>query len=531
MAKKRFTYNEKLECVNALTAHVKEVDDVVKATMCGVSTIYKWIAERAAIEQHVKHGFGDKVRVVVKSYARKQKVVRATPSRYAPRAPREPIDEVRRVLEWLAGSPSGSVSLKELVHQFSIVPQFPDKSIQAQVAFVRRMVRAHALHGHVSFKIKRHTGNPTDSGSSPPPPPQEQSRYEMPSFSIAPPMHQAPARPLAPQVLELPSMPTMPPLAAWLDEPSDDNDDNLSDIGVDSVDLLDVLLQDYDCMSDSELSEADAVPKCASEVDRLNKSCISISSTDPDDTPDDPTPILNESCFDDVTSVEPPPCFNYVDSNVYRGDLRLTHSHRNLAELKRCPVNALCECWRINNRFREPMCNTNNCINVTNNNACPLHCRMGTLCANQGFDKDSAVKHSLFRTTDKGFGLRLDVAVHAGQHIMEYVGEVIGKDEFFRRFRNMSYAQVPDYYFMQLSPSTYVDAKVYGNNSRFINHSCEPNCIAEVWTLHGEKRIAITAMTNIDADVEVTFNYKWSTQAKTNTFPCKCGSAKCCGRM
>ncbi|ETV70131.1 hypothetical protein H257_14291 [Aphanomyces astaci] len=65
---------------------------------------------------------------------------------------------------------------------------------------------------------------------------------------------------------------------------------------------------------------------------------------------------------------------------------------------------------------------------------------MGTLCANQGFDKDSAVKHSFFRTADKGFGLRLDVAVHAGQH----------KDEFFRRFRNMSHAQVPDYYFMQL---------------------------------------------------------------------------------
>ncbi|RHY51620.1 hypothetical protein DYB30_012693, partial [Aphanomyces astaci] len=77
---------------------------------------------------------------------------------------------------------------------------------------------------------------------------------------------------------------------------------------------------------------------------------------------------------------------------------------------------------------------------------------MGTLCANQGFDKDSDVKHSLFRTTDKEFGLRQDVAMHAGQYIMEYVGEVIGKDEFFRRFRKMPYAQVPDYYFMQLSP-------------------------------------------------------------------------------
>ncbi|ETV70120.1 hypothetical protein H257_14279 [Aphanomyces astaci] len=39
----------------------------------------------------------------------------------------------------------------------------------------------------------------------------------------------------------------------------------------------------------------------------------------------------------------------------------------------------------------------------------------------------------------------------SGQHIMEYVGEVIGKDEFFWHFRSMSFSQVPDYYFMQIS--------------------------------------------------------------------------------
>ncbi|RHZ35710.1 hypothetical protein DYB26_012550 [Aphanomyces astaci] len=204
-------------------------------------------------------------------------------------------------------------------------------------------------------------------------------------------------------------------------------------------------------------------------------SCISTLSTELDNTPDDPTVTINKLCVTDVTSLEQPLSFKFINPNVYKGDLRVTHSHRNLAELKRCPVNALCECWRMHNRFREPICNTNNCINVTKNNTCPLHYRMGTLCANQGFDKGLATKHSLFHTSVKGFGLLLSAPVLAGQHGIEYVGEVIGKDEFARRFRNMSYAEVPECYFMQLSPSMYVDATVYGNNSRFIKCG-SPKC-------------------------------------------------------
>ncbi|RQM11206.1 hypothetical protein B5M09_013724, partial [Aphanomyces astaci] len=76
------------------------------------------------------------------------------------------------------------------------------------------------------------------------------------------------------------------------------------------------------------------------QADRLNMSCISTSSTELDNTPDDPTVTINKSCVNDVTPLEQPLSFKFINPNVYKGDLRVTHSHRNLTELKRCPVNA-----------------------------------------------------------------------------------------------------------------------------------------------------------------------------------------------
>lgn len=38
-----------------------------------------------------------------------------------------------------------------------------------------------------------------------------------------------------------------------------------------------------------------------------------------------------------------------------------------------------------------------------------------------------------------------------------------------------------DFYIMELETGLYVDGKKKGNLSRFINHSCDPNCELSVW--------------------------------------------------
>ena len=56
--------------------------------------------------------------------------------------------------------------------------------------------------------------------------------------------------------------------------------------------------------------------------------------------------------------------------------------------------------------------------------------------------------------------------------VMEYVGEVLDYEEFVRRtLRSRDH-----FYFMALSGDEILDASRKGNVSRFINHSCEPNC-------------------------------------------------------
>ena len=61
-----------------------------------------------------------------------------------------------------------------------------------------------------------------------------------------------------------------------------------------------------------------------------------------------------------------------------------------------------------------------------------------------------------------------------GQFIIEYVGEVLEYVEF--RARTKRYSKVDHFYFMALNGNEILDAAKKGNASRFINHSCDPNC-------------------------------------------------------
>lgn len=59
---------------------------------------------------------------------------------------------------------------------------------------------------------------------------------------------------------------------------------------------------------------------------------------------------------------------------------------------------------------------------------------------------------------------------------MEYVGELLDFEEFVRRTRQYSKAGTQHHYFMALNADEVVDATLKGSISRFINHSCDPNC-------------------------------------------------------
>lgn len=57
------------------------------------------------------------------------------------------------------------------------------------------------------------------------------------------------------------------------------------------------------------------------------------------------------------------------------------------------------------------------------------------------------------------------------------MGEVINNRQMIKRLQSDLY--IGNNYMVQLKHNVIIDATCKGNVTRFINHSCQPNCVAE----------------------------------------------------
>ena len=81
---------------------------------------------------------------------------------------------------------------------------------------------------------------------------------------------------------------------------------------------------------------------------------------------------------------------------------------------------------------------------------------------------------------------------------------------------------------MSLRTDEIIDATRKGNESRFYNHSCEPNCETQKWTVNGELRVGFFVKKFVAAGTELTFDYQFETYGK-NAQKCYCGTPSCRG--
>lgn len=130
-----------------------------------------------------------------------------------------------------------------------------------------------------------------------------------------------------------------------------------------------------------------------------------------------------------------------------------------------------------------------------------------------------------------GYGAFAVRAIPKATRIIEYVGERISQAEADRRYDD---GLGPEAHVLLFSVDehTAIDAGVGGNESRFINHSCEPNCRAvtrrgrvHIWTLH-----------DIAAGQELTYDYNLtrdgiSDEEAYTRYACRCGAPTCRGTM
>jgi SET domain-containing protein len=118
-----------------------------------------------------------------------------------------------------------------------------------------------------------------------------------------------------------------------------------------------------------------------------------------------------------------------------------------------------------------------------------------------------------------------------GETLIEYVGEVISWKEALRRHPHDPTDPNHTFYF-HVDEKHVIDAKHGGNSSRWINHSCAPNCEAD----EQKGRVFIKALRNIPAGQELFYDYgliidaKYTKKLKAE-YPCWCGAPTCRGTL
>ncbi len=118
----------------------------------------------------------------------------------------------------------------------------------------------------------------------------------------------------------------------------------------------------------------------------------------------------------------------------------------------------------------------------------------------------------------QGRGAFASLPISPGQRVAEYVGQKISKQESLAR------CEANNPFIFSLDDQWDLDGDVENNPARFLNHSCDPNCEAEIV----DARIWIIARRAIQQGEELTFNYGYDLES-FREYPCACGAANCVG--
>ena len=120
--------------------------------------------------------------------------------------------------------------------------------------------------------------------------------------------------------------------------------------------------------------------------------------------------------------------------------------------------------------------------------------------------------------------------IRKGRRIIEYKGKRITNAEADSLYesdeRNPSHTVL-----FIVNKNTVIDADRNGNEARFFNHSCDPNCESVV----EGGRVYIDAIRNIQPGVELAYDYSLEgdddDEDEEGVFACKCGSKICRGTL
>jgi hypothetical protein len=130
-----------------------------------------------------------------------------------------------------------------------------------------------------------------------------------------------------------------------------------------------------------------------------------------------------------------------------------------------------------------------------------------------------------------GYGVFALRRIRKGTTVIEYLGDRITHEQADERYEDKD-AKDNHTFLFTVDSKTVIDAGRNGNEARFINHGCDPNCESGIMT----KRVFIEAIRTIQPDEELVYDYQITRDPDDpddvdEVFACRCGAPACRGSM
>ncbi|MEP6548718.1 MAG: SET domain-containing protein-lysine N-methyltransferase [Gammaproteobacteria bacterium] len=130
-----------------------------------------------------------------------------------------------------------------------------------------------------------------------------------------------------------------------------------------------------------------------------------------------------------------------------------------------------------------------------------------------------------------GYGVFAARRIRKGTTVIEYLGDRVSHAKADARYEDKDPNDNHTFLFT-VDAKTVIDAGVNGNEARYINHGCDPNC--ESTTLN--RRIFIEAIRTIQPGEELAYDYQIQRDSDDapnvdEIYACRCGAENCRGSM
>ncbi|KAG2398984.1 Histone-lysine N-methyltransferase [Vigna angularis] len=205
-----------------------------------------------------------------------------------------------------------------------------------------------------------------------------------------------------------------------------------------------------------------------------------------------PLPFISEefkidSTWKDMDSkMEQPPAYVHIRRNIY------------LVKKKRSNVDDGAGCTSCSSTCSDDCVCRVQCI------SCSKACRCSENCNNRPFRKEKNIK--IVKTEHCGWGVEAAETIDKGGFIVEYIGEVIDDALCEKRLWDMKYMGVQNFYMCEIRKDFTIDATFKGNTSRFLNHSCDPNCVLEK-CIYAANRVSLLCGIILKSAEKQSYNY------------------------